>query len=82
MITCPNCQNKAMSWPKKVFGLRLKCQHCGETLRHDVFWSVSTLLVFSYIGYFLMRYYFGPLVLVPVLGVACLVIVVTPLRHK
>jgi len=82
MLICPKCGNKAMSWLKKIFGLRLRCNSCGERLHHDVLWSLLTLIVFTLVGYYLIRYFFAAWSIIPVLVAASLVILVTPLRRE
>ena len=79
---CPNCGDRPMGWLKKLLGLTLKCNSCGEKLRHDFLWSLITLLFFSWLGYMFIGYFGNLLVLIPVLVLASLIIIVTPLKHK
>lgn len=81
-ITCPSCGNAAMSWAKKLFGFSLKCNSCSEKLRHDFFWSLFTVTAFTLLAYFLIKYIFGPLAVIPILLLASLVIIITPLKRK
>jgi len=71
-----------MSWAKKLFGLILKCGNCGEKLRHDILWSVITVLAFTSIAYFLTGFFAVQWVVGPILFFASLVIIVTPLKSK